>query len=130
MFILIKKIKGNKDSMVYVKKNIALLLIHYCFNHDLKPSDYLFSSKKHIYKNIDKTAWNKAFSIASYDAVGKKYHPHQLRHTKATEWYNEGVDIVRIQQRLGHSNIATTRLYLNPDNKKELERWSNENDKN
>lgn len=126
MFILIKKGKGNKERMVFVPKEIALLVVHYCFNEHLKPVDYLFRSKTNPEKNIDKTSWNRAFKIACLDAVGKDYHPHQLRHTRTTQWFNEGVDIVRIQQRLGHSNIATTRLYINPDNKKELERWSNE----
>ena len=126
MFILIKRGKGNKERIVFVPKDIAVLIITFCYNHKLTPADYLFTSKKNIGKILDVTAWNKAFLFACIEAVGKRYHPHQLRHTKSTEWFEKGIDIVRIQQRLGHSSIATTRLYLNPDSKKELERWSNE----
>lgn len=125
MSILVKG-KGNKERVVIVPKEIATLVITYTFSNDLKPHDYLFKSTTDPSRPMDKTMWNKAFSHASVDAIGKKYHPHQLRHTRATAWFEKGIDIVRIQQRLGHSNIATTRLYLNPDNKKELEKWSKE----
>jgi len=126
MFILIKKAKGNKERTVFVPKNIAVLIIHYSFANHLKPSDYIFRSSKNPERPIDKTIWNKVFSKATFKTLGKKYHPHQLRHTRATQWFENGIDIVRIQQRLGHSNIATTRLYLNPDNKRELDKWSKE----
>ena len=56
----------------------------------------------------------------------KHYFPHQLRMTKATEWFESGVDVTRIKTRLGHENISTTMLYIKPDEKKELELWSNE----
>ena len=125
MMILIRG-KGNKERRVVVPKEIASLVIHYTFSNWMKPHDYLFRSTTDPDRPMDKTMWNKAFNHASMDAIGKKFHPHQLRHTRATDWFNKGIDIVRIQQRLGHSNIATTRLYLNPDNKKELDKWSKE----
>jgi len=125
MMILIKG-KGNKERKVVVPKQIASLVIHYSFSNNLIPSDYLFKSTTMEDKPMDKTMWNKSFSNASMDVLGKKYHPHQLRHTRATDWFEKGIDIVRIQQRLGHTNIATTRLYLNPDNRRELKKWSKE----
>jgi integrase len=126
MFILIKHGKGNKERYVFVTKDIAILIIHFCLNNNLKPSDYLFRSKLNPEKNINKSYWNQIFKRACYDATGKNYHPHQLRHTRAIEWYNNGVDIVRIQQRLGHSSIGTTNIYVNPDKEQELKKWSNE----
>ena len=126
MFILLKKTKGNKERKVFVPENTAIILIKFMDKNKLLKSSYLFRSNLNPKKHIDKTQWNKAFSKASLDAVGKKYHPHQLRHSKSLEWFNNGVDIVRIQQRLGHSDISTTRLYINPDKLKELEKWSKE----
>ena len=42
----------------------------------------------------------------------KNVHPHAFRHTHALELMEEGVPLNIIQQHLGHSNIATTSIYL------------------
>lgn len=126
MFIRIVRGKGNKERWVYVPKEIAVLVLTFCIRDNLRNDSFLFRSKLEPEKNLGKKEWNKRFAIASYDATGKKYHPHQLRHTRATEWYKDGIDIFSIQKRLGHSDISTTMLYINPENIQELEKWSNE----
>jgi site-specific recombinase XerD len=44
--------------------------------------------------------------------ITKRVHAHGLRHTGASELAQEGVALVDIQQRLGHSSAATTDRYL------------------
>ena len=39
------------------------------------------------------------------------FSPHALRTTTATNALDHGADIARVQEWLGHANIATTRLY-------------------
>jgi len=128
MFIKLKKTKGNKQRSVFVLEKTALQIIKYIADQNLLKDDYLFKSNARQEKPIDKTMWNKAFTKASIEATGKKYHPHQLRHKRSLKWYEKGIDIVRIQQRLGHSNISTTRLYINPDKLTEMKKWSKESD--
>ena len=40
---------------------------------------------------------------------------HKFRHTYATRLLESGTDIVTVQMLMGHSDIETTRQYLNPD---------------
>jgi integrase/recombinase XerD len=45
---------------------------------------------------------------------GARFSPHGLRHACATRNYERGVDLVAIQQMLGHWHIGTTMRYVTP----------------
>ncbi|MGH8959549.1 MAG: tyrosine-type recombinase/integrase [Acidimicrobiia bacterium] len=51
--------------------------------------------------------------LAARAGIGKRVHPHGLRHTHAFELMMEGVEIPVIQRQLGHVSLATTSIYLN-----------------
>jgi integrase/recombinase XerD len=46
--------------------------------------------------------------------VEERFSPHALRHACATHNYERGVDLVAIQQMLGHWHIGTTMRYVSP----------------
>jgi site-specific recombinase XerD len=51
-------------------------------------------------------SYAKALQI---DVAG--FGPHALRATAATNALDNGADIAKVQEWLGHANIATTRVY-------------------
>jgi integrase/recombinase XerD len=123
MKIKLTKAKGRKERWVVVGKDVARHLIEWIFQeNNFSMDDYIFPSPVKEYTPLEKSTWNKAFAKAS----GKKFHPHMLRHTQSSKWFGDGLDIVRIQQRLGHADIGTTRKYISPDAEHELERWGKE----
>jgi integrase/recombinase XerC len=46
-----------------------------------------------------------------------KATPHTIRHTIATHWLENGMDLKTIQDLLGHSSLATTTIYTQVSNK-------------
>ena len=126
------KTKRKKERFIILPRDIIKKITEYASVNGIGLNDKLF--------NVSKGAWWKIFrqacialgyvklssNKAGEDAIGTLYHLHNIRHTTSSNWFEEGVSIVDIQARLGHENLATTRLYITPDEKKQLSKWFNE----
>ena len=49
-----------------------------------------------------------------YPDLPKKVHPHMFRRTRATNLYQNEIELELISRILGHSSTKTTRLYAKP----------------
>jgi integrase len=125
--LLLTKTKFSKQRYVILPKLLIKAIVMYSREKGLSQHEKIFK--------LGKRAWWEYF----YDACvklgftkmqGEKllplYHLHSIRHTRSSEWWESGIDIVRIQSRLGHSDISTTRRYITPDEKKEEQEWGKE----
>jgi integrase/recombinase XerD len=101
--------KGKRDRYTVLSSRALSLLREYV--RAVRPTRWLFEglggtqySSRSIGKVVEKAA-RKA-------RIGKRVHPHTLRHCFATHLLEAGVALPVIQKLLGHSSIKTTMVYL------------------
>ncbi len=96
----VRKGKGSKDRMFKLAESIKDEL-------DLS-GKYVFSKNKPLSaRNIQQIVKKAAFRAG----INKKVTPHTMRHSFATHLLEDGVNLLVIQQLLGHENLETTRIY-------------------
>lgn len=106
--------KRNKERIVPINKELALLLVKYQQlkkdeNFDNKTSALIVTNKGAVaYPRFIHIIVQKYLSFISTQA---KKSPHVLRHTFATALLNRGADLNSIKELLGHANLSATQIY-------------------
>ena len=98
--------KGKKQRIVPIMEETKKLLIKYI--EEFKLINYLFDNKGKKYSN------NNIYMIVNkYKNIipNKKLSPHVFRHTRAVHLLDHGINIVYIQELLGHSSVETTQKF-------------------
>ena len=109
MVIRVAQGKGNKQRQVPLSQRLLEeLRAWWC---EYRNPVWLFPGQRPDLP-LHVTSVQKAFRRAAAQIQLKKAAcTHTLRHTFATELMEAGVDLLTIQQILGHSNLATTAIY-------------------
>ena len=119
--LLVKlKGKGKKERVIPITKNAANWMKKY-LDH---PERHTSTDGHHAQKDpqaIFLNKWGSRLTTRSIDrnfdgylkssGLAGKATPHTIRHTIATHWLENGMDLKTIQVLLGHSSLSTTTIY-------------------
>ena len=112
--------KTNVFNQLPLLMNIKFALIDYIKN--ARPScqsELLFIGVKNNYQMISASQMHsivsKYFSLAGIDTSNRKHGPHALRHSLASNLLINNTPMHVIKDVLGHTNLNSTRIYLNID---------------
>lgn len=125
--------KGNKNRIVPITENCRNWLELY-LNHmerDLKTSEHEPAiDNQAIFLN----RFGKRITTRSIDRLFKEYllksglpakvTPHVIRHSIATHWLENGMNLKVIQEILGHESLATTQIYTKVSKKHKQEGYA------
>lgn len=125
--LLVKlKGKGKKERIVPITKNAAEWIKAY-LNHAErhKNTDGHLAQIDHeaIFLNRTGTRLTPRSVDRKFDkyliasGLAGKVTPHTIRHTIATHWLENGMDLKTIQMLLGHTSLATTTIYTHVSTK-------------
>jgi len=114
--------KGDKMRTLFIQKILAnniRLYIRKFHGEVPNPNSYLFFSRVGgIESKLTQPAVNKRLKqyAKAANAICKDVpldmHAHVFRHSCATHWLEDGMNIVQVSKLLGHASIATTMAYL------------------
>lgn len=103
--------KGSKERILPVTRNAAEWINRYLNHPSRKPKDCaLFLNK--LGSRITTRSIDRMFEKRLLQSgLAGKVTPHTIRHTIATHWLENGMDLKTIQALLGHSSLVTTTIY-------------------
>jgi integrase/recombinase XerD len=102
--------KGHKDRQVMLAEPLREVLAAYW--RWKRPAEWLFPGKKGDSPIATGSVFKLCEAAARKAGITKPVHPHSLRHAFATHLLDEGVNLLIIQNLLGHVHLKTTARYL------------------
>ncbi len=110
--ILVKQSKGNKDRLVPIPRSSELLVLIPTVRNRRKEGYFLHKSSNKGEKPFSTRAIQRQVMVYSKLAGLEGVHAHTLRHSYASYCAENNVPLEVIRDNLGHSNLATTSIYL------------------
>lgn len=108
--ILIRSGKGDKDRYVMLDPETARMLDNFVYGRAL--DDPIFDIGDQQMNRVVQRYAAKLGIIKRYEAMGRHFSAHALRHTFATHLWESGIDVFILRDLLGHRYLGTTRRYV------------------
>jgi site-specific recombinase XerD len=130
-YLLVRNGKGGKSRTVHLNKDTIETLLKYLKYYDINPNlkdNPLFISFKGKTKNerITREGMSKLVTRIFRSTGIKDGSMHRLRHSYAVNSLELGIDLISIQNQLGHEHLTTTFEYLRLDDKQILKKLKND----
>jgi integrase/recombinase XerD len=109
MIAHIRQAKGKKDRIVNLPAFLLEDLKEQVSHQQAEKQEYLFTGPNG--QLTDRNIQKIVMAAAKKAGIEKEVHPHTLRHSFATHLLENGVDIRKIQELLGHADLSTTQIY-------------------
>lgn len=110
--------KGKKQRQAPITATAADWLVRY-LNHperDEKEAGPIFLNK-HGRRLTPRSIDRNFAAYLKASGLSERVTPHTIRHTIATHWLENGMDLKTIQLLLGHKSLATTTIYTHVSSK-------------
>jgi len=110
--VFISQGKNSQDRVVPIAGECMKLVNKYLQEFPRSETSFLFTTLR---GNEQYTEWalrRLVKKIVSKTEIKKRISPHTFRRAYASNMHDRGADIKTIQYLMGHSNIATTELYI------------------
>ena len=102
--------KADKDRYVLIDSETSRLLAEY--TKDLRLDDIVFNvSTRTINRIVDEASELSGVEVR-FNAMGRKFTVHTLRHCFATHMYERGADLFLLKTLLGHLFLSVTKMYI------------------
>lgn len=116
--------KGNKERIVAITPKTAEHLKQYLLayhKNEMNMNQYVFYTKikgvtdKMSSGNVERFIKQYAdWARKKYSQIPLRVYPHMFRRTRATNLYQNGVELELVSRILGHSSTETTKIYAKP----------------
>lgn len=111
--VTIRSSKGGKTRTVPYSVELRTTLTQYFESQRARPTDYLFENRDAAGEPISVRGVQYIVKeVVKRSRMKRDIHPHTFRHSFAIHYINNGGNLLRLQQLMGHENIESTLHYL------------------